>query len=256
MHANRYNSCHEADYMKYAVLADIHSNLTALNAVLLAIEKRDKIDEIWCLGDIVGYGPDPRRCIEIVQNRCSVCVAGNHDWAAIAKMDTAAFNPDAAEAVEWTSRQLKLEDIRFLERLPLTLEKGDFTLTHGSPRDPVWEYILSASEAEENLKYFKTAYCFIGHSHSPARFECEISCFGYKFLPGEVIKLGKKRLIINPGSVGQPRDSDARAAYAIYDSEKGTVTLKRVPYDIRETQLRMQDAGLPEWLISRLAYGK
>ena len=242
--------------MKYAVLADIHSNLAALNSVLLDIEKSGKIDEIWCLGDIVGYGPDPHRCIEIVQNRCSVCVAGNHDWAAIGKMDPAYFNPDAAAAVEWTSRQLKSDDIHFLQSLPLIVEKGDFTLAHGSPRDPIWEYVLSAEDAKENLKFFKTLYCFIGHSHTPVWFECDKSCSANESLAGRAIKLEKKRMIINIGSVGQPRDGDPRAAYAVYDSDARTVTLERIPYDIRDTQLRMQDAALPEWLVTRLAYGK
>jgi diadenosine tetraphosphatase ApaH/serine/threonine PP2A family protein phosphatase len=242
--------------MKYAVLADIHANITALQAVLTDIDSSHGADEIWCLGDIVGYGPDPRRCIEIIQNRCSACVAGNHDWAAIGKIDTASFNPEAAAAIEWTSRQLKLEDIRLLESLPLTLEKGGFTLVHGSPRDPIWEYILSPAKAEQNLRFFKTPYCLIGHSHSPAWFECTESCSGHEFLPESMIKPGKKRLIINPGSVGQPRDGDPRAAYAIYDSDAETVTLHRIPYDITDTQLRMQDAGLPERLVSRLAYGR
>jgi diadenosine tetraphosphatase ApaH/serine/threonine PP2A family protein phosphatase len=242
--------------MKYAVLADIHSNLTALQKVLEDIDRRDEIEEIWCLGDIVGYGPDPHRCIEIIQNRCSVCVAGNHDWAAIGKIDTAYFNPEAAEAAEWTRRQLKMEDIRFLKSLPLTLEKGDFTLTHGSPRDPIWEYILSAAEAKENLKYFQTPYCLIGHSHRPVWFKCDKSCSGFDLLPEAKIKLGKNRSIINPGSVGQPRDGDPRASYSIYNSDAGIITLYRVPYDIPATQQRMQDAGLPEWLVARLALGR
>jgi predicted phosphodiesterase len=242
--------------MKYAVLADIHSNLTALEAVLADIDRKGEISEIWCLGDIVGYGPDPHRCIEIIQNRCSICIAGNHDWAAIGKINTAYFNPEAAEAIEWTSRHLELEDIHFLESLPLTVEKGEFTLTHGSPRDPIWEYILSAAEAEENLKYFKTPYCFIGHSHKPVRFECKKYCTEYDLLPEEGIKLGKNRSIINPGSVGQPRDGDPRTGYVIYDDDVGTVTHYRVLYDIKATQQRMQDAGLPEWLVTRLAQGR
>jgi diadenosine tetraphosphatase ApaH/serine/threonine PP2A family protein phosphatase len=242
--------------MKYGILADIHANLNALQAVLMDIDSSSKANEIWCLGDIVGYGPDPRQCIEIIQNRCSACVAGNHDWAAIGKMDTAAFNPDAAAAIEWTSRQLKLEGIRLLESLPLTLGKGDFTLTHGGPRDPIREYVLSLAEAEQNLRFFKTPYSFIGHSHRPVWFECSELCSGHEFSTASKIKLGGKRLIINPGSVGQPRDGDPRAAYAIYDSDAGSVTLHRVPYNIPNTQQRMRDAGLPEWLVSRLAFGK
>jgi diadenosine tetraphosphatase ApaH/serine/threonine PP2A family protein phosphatase len=151
---------------------------------------------------------------------------------------------------------LKREDIHFLENLPLTAEKGDFTLAHGGPRDPIWEYLLSAAEAEQNLRFFKTPYCFIGHSHSPIWFECAKHCSGYEFSPESIIKLGQKRLIINSGSVGQPRDGDPRAAYAIYDSDTRNVGLHRITYDIQETQRRMEDAGLPEWLIRRLAEGK
>jgi len=242
--------------LKYAVIADIHANLAALEAVLTDVEKDSAIAEIWCLGDIVGYGPDPHRCIEIIEKRCSACIAGNHDWAAIDKIDSSSFNPDAAVAIEWTSRQLKTGDIHFLESLPMTLEKKSFTLAHGSPHDPIWEYILSPQDAEKSLGFFKTPNCFIGHSHSPAWFECTRSCSRHGFLQDTSIKLGKRRHLITPGSVGQPRDGIPDAAYAIYDSDAETVTLRRIPYDIAETQQRMQDAGLPEWLIGRLAEGR
>jgi predicted phosphodiesterase len=242
--------------MRCAILADIHANLTALEAVLEDVERRGGAEQIWCLGDIVGYGPDPHQCLEIIQKRCSACVAGNHDWAAIGKMDTSYFNSEAAEAAHWTSQHLQLEDIRFLESLPLTQEKGDFTLVHGSPRDPIWEYILSAAEAEENLKYFKTKYCLVGHSHLPLLFECDRSCSGSSLKARDSVKLGPKRLIINPGGVGQPRDNDPRASYAVYDSEPGTLTLNRVNYDIAMVQQRMQAAGLPAWLGYRLTFGR
>jgi diadenosine tetraphosphatase ApaH/serine/threonine PP2A family protein phosphatase len=246
----------EANRMRAAVLADIHGNLAALETVLADIGLKGGADEIWCLGDIVGYGPDPHECIETVQKRCTVCVAGNHDWAAIGKIDTSDFNPEAAEAAQWTARHLKPEDVLYLRSLPLTAEKGDFTLAHGSPRDPIWEYILSVYEAEESLKYFQTPYCLVGHSHLPLVFQCEKRCRLSEPEDGTRINLGEKRLIINPGGVGQPRDNDPRAAYAIYDREAAVVTLHRVKYDFTVTQGKMEAAGLPFWLISRLAYGR
>jgi diadenosine tetraphosphatase ApaH/serine/threonine PP2A family protein phosphatase len=242
--------------MKYAVLADVHANLTALEAVLKDTQDRGGVDEMWCLGDIVGYGPDPQQCIDLVRQRCSACVAGNHDLATIRKIGTVQFNIAAGEAIEWTRKQVKPEDVEYLESLPLTIEIGDFTLTHGSPHDPIWEYILSEAEADENLKSFKTRYCFIGHSHLPLLFECEKSCTLSEPADGMVIKPGEKRLIINPGSVGQPRDNDPRASYAVYDEELGTITLHRVRYDIAAVQLRMKTAGLPEKLINRLVMGQ
>jgi len=242
--------------MKYAILADIHANLSAFRAVLDDIERQGGVDEFWCLGDVVGYGPDPHQCIELLRQYNHVCVAGNHDWAAIGKMDTACFNPEAASAAHWTALQLTSEDIRYLGSLPLTIEKGNFTLVHGSPREPIWEYVLSADIAEENLAHFKSRYCLIGHSHVPLFFECgEDVCSVSRFLPDTELVLEERRLIVNPGGVGQPRDGDPRASYAIYDSESGRIGLHRVDYDIHATQKRMAEQGLPRRLITRLAYG-
>jgi predicted phosphodiesterase len=246
--------------LKHAILADIHSNLSALEAVLADIKTRGGTDDIWCLGDIVGYGPDPHRCIEVLTAYHLICIAGNHDRAAIGKLNTSDFNPEAAEAVRWTSLQLKSEDILFLGELPLVIENGEFTLAHGSPREPVWEYVLSSDDAEQNLGYFKTPYCFIGHSHIPMVFEFNSPRSGTKLTFdsdnfGGEIKLADARLILNPGSVGQPRDRDPRAGYAIYDSDARTVRLFRVEYDIAATQMRMRQAGLPSRLISRLSSG-
>jgi predicted phosphodiesterase len=242
--------------MKYAILADIHANLTALEAVLRDIEDTGGVNAVWCLGDIVGYGPDPYQCVDLVRQHCSVCVAGNHDWATIRKIGAIHFNTAAGEAVVWTRKQLNSEHVKYLESLPLTIETGDFTLTHGSPHDPIWEYILTEAEAQESLKYFKTCYSLIGHSHLPLFFECEKSCTLSKPGAGSVIKLREKRSIINPGSVGQPRDNDPRASYMVYDNELGEITLHRVKYDIPAVQLRMKAAGLPEKLINRLAWGQ
>lgn len=255
--------------MNAAILSDIHANITALNAVLDDVERKGGVDEVWCLGDIVDYGPDPGECIDLIKKKCHFCVAGNHDYAAIGRISTRFFNPDAAAANRWTARRLTAQDINFLENLPLKIERDDFTLVHGSPRDPVWEYILSPIEAEENLAYFSTRYCLIGHSHIPLLFECDLHCTlteltprsaltgrpGRSSPPVNVIKLGDKRLIINPGGLGQPRDYDPRAAYAIYNSAAGTLTLYRVEYDIRSVQDRMKKAGLPERLVRRLEYG-
>jgi diadenosine tetraphosphatase ApaH/serine/threonine PP2A family protein phosphatase len=243
--------------MRIAILADIHSNLTALEAVMLDIDKKGGVHEVWCLGDIVGYGPDPHECIELVKKQCSLWVAGNHDLAAIGKTSVEYFNPEAAKAVRWTGLHITEEDIHFLSNLPLTVEKDDFTLVHGSPRDPVWEYIFSTSEAEENLAYFKTRYCLIGHTHIPLIFEWTDSSTCSAVQPSDDTSfiLDKKRLILNPGGVGQPRDGDPRASYAIYNDETNTVAFNRVEYDIQSTQNRMKEVRLPARLGSRLAYG-
>ena len=147
--------------MRYAIVADIHANLAAFTAVLEDIEHRGEVAEIWCLGDIVGYGPDPHQCIELLRQHTQVCVAGNHDWAAVGKINTADFNPDAAAACCWTAQQLNPGDIQYLESLPLVIQKDDFTLVHGSPREPIWEYLVSSRGAEENSAYFETQFCLV-----------------------------------------------------------------------------------------------
>lgn len=243
--------------MRYAIIADVHANLSAFEAVLEDIEKQGEVAQIWCLGDIVGYGPDPHQCIELLDQTDHICVAGNHDLAAIGKIETAKFNPDAAAAAEWTAQQLSLKDINYLGSLPLTVEEGDFTLVHGSPREPVWEYLTSSSVARENFPYYKSQFCLAGHSHVPVIFSHseEEGYSSTRFQPGVRLALGKSRLIINPGAVGQPRDGDPQASYAIYDSEVKQVRLHRVAYDIRATQDRMVAGGLPLRLVARLGQG-
>lgn len=244
--------------MRCAILADIHSNLAALEAVLVDIKERGGVDQIWCLGDIVGYGPDPGECLRLLREQELTCVAGNHDWAAVGNVSIADFNPDAAAACRWTARQLTPEQVEFLKNLPLTLICDDFTLVHGSPRDPITEYMLSVASAVINFARLTTSFCLIGHSHVPCIFEyfpetrlCQIR----ELVPEEPVKLNGRRLIINPGGVGQPRDGDPRAAYAIYDSQHQTVVHYRVPYDIAATQERMRRHGLPQFLIARLSFG-
>ena len=240
--------------MRYAFLADIHSNLTAFKAVLRDIEENGGVDELWCLGDIVGYGPDPSACIAQLRDYPHRCVAGNHDWAAVGKVDISDFNPDAAEACRWTGKQLNADDIKYLESLPLTLTTGDFTIAHGSPREPIWEYILTTRIANENLRFFETRYCLIGHSHVPLLFEQDGETCLLKDLPAE-LRLGENRLIVNPGGIGQPRDGDPRAAYAVYDESDRVIYNYRVLYDIADTQERMEKNGLPTFLVSRLSHG-
>ncbi len=243
--------------MRYALIADIHANLTAFTAVLDDIKRKGGVEEIWCLGDVVGYGPDPHQCIELLRQYNHVCVAGNHDWAAIGKLDTSNFNPDAAVACRWTAQQLTPEDVKYLESLPLVTQKDDFTLVHGSPREPIWEYLMSTSSAKENFAYFQSHFCLVGHSHVPLAFrygDDGVCSFG-SFSPYAGLILGRNRLIINPGGVGQPRDGDPRASYAIYDSERKMVRLYRVPYDINATQVRMVRHNLPMRLVVRLSYG-
>ena len=243
--------------MRYAIIADIHANLAAFTAVLDDIERRGGVAEVWCLGDVVGYGPDPHQCIELLRQRIHICIAGNHDWAAIGKLSLSEFNPDAATACHWTTEQLSPEDVAYLEGLPAVIEKNGFTLVHGSPREPIWEYLLSVSSAKENFAYFRSPYCLVGHSHVPSIFrqtgtgDCSFSPFS----PGVGLLLGKSRLIINPGGVGQPRDGDPRASYAIFDSETRMVRLYRIPYDIRATQIRMMKHNLPVRLVYRLGSG-
>ncbi|MBA7697734.1 hypothetical protein ES703_106402 [subsurface metagenome] len=243
--------------MRCAIIADIHANLAAFKAVLDHIERRGGVEEIWCLGDVVGYGPDPRQCIELLRQYKHVCVAGNHDWAAIGKAVTSEFNPDAAVACRWTAQQLSPDDVKYLESLPVVIQKEDFTLVHGSPREPIWEYLISVSSAKENFAYFQSQFCLVGHSHVPMVFKYDETgtCSFGQFVPNIKLVLGKSRLIINPGGVGQPRDGDPRASYAIYDNETGVVRLYRVPYDIGITQTRMVKSNLPIRLVARLSQG-
>jgi diadenosine tetraphosphatase ApaH/serine/threonine PP2A family protein phosphatase len=242
--------------MRAAVVADIHSNLEAFRAVLRDLEERGGADEIWCLGDIVGYGPNPRECIQLLRQHRCLCVAGNHDWAAIGKLDTSSFNPAAAAACQWTAEALKEEDADYLSSLPLTLRRGDFTLVHGSPREPIWEYVLSTQAARDNFDRFESRFCLIGHSHSPLLFELDSrdSCREHQ-LPEQFSLKTRSRFIINCGSVGQPRDGDPRASYAIINTGEEALWHHRVKYDFKVTQDKILDTDLPARLASRLSVG-
>lgn len=242
--------------MRYLVLSDIHSNLEAFQAVL---DDAGPVDEIWCLGDVVGYGPDPNACVDLLRSQRHICIAGNHDWATLGKLDLRDFNPDAREANLWNRKQLTSENLAYLDALPETLVRGDFTLAHGSPRHPIWEYIIYSSTAEVNFEHFETTYCLAGHTHTPAifRLESRSETVAEALQPAEneAVALGSERLIINPGSVGQPRDGDPRASYAILDDEAMTLEHRRVEYPLETTQAKMLERGLPLRLVLRLGYG-
>ncbi len=242
--------------MRIAILADIHSNLEALEAVLRDVAEKGGADEYWCLGDIVGYGPDPRACLALVREKCCHVVAGNHDLAAVGEIDISNFNPEAAHACLWTSNQLDESELSYLRSLVMEITTDEFTLVHGSPRDPAWEYIISAQSAKENFPGFQTPFCLVGHSHIPLVFE--EGHRGVKFVHPvpQVIKLDEERLIINPGSAGQPRDGDWRASYMIFDSREKRIELRRLGYNVTITQEKMRKAGLPSHLIRRLSRGQ
>lgn len=248
--------------MRVLLLSDIHSNYQALTAVVRDARGRGPVDAIWNLGDTVGYGPDPGRCIQLLRGEGAVTVPGNHDLAAVGRIPLRDFNHYAAEACRWTTTQLSAEETAYLGSLPLRQEQGPFTLVHGSPREPVWEYLASDELAVANLAHFTTPCCLVGHTHIPLVFVLEHSDSGpvrsraLRPAPGEAFALARQRCIYNPGSVGQPRDRDPRASYALYDSDAQTLTHYRVPYDVAATQQRMASVGLPDYLILRLAEGR
>lgn len=244
--------------MHVLVVSDIHANLAALDRVLE--DASGAYDTVWCLGDTVGYGPEPDACIARIRSLAALTVVGNHDWAVLGRMDVEDFNPEARRAVNWTRDQISAENLAWLSDLPnQPIVRGDFTLTHGSPRDPVWEYVLYPAVAQANFEHFTSRFCLVGHTHVPALHLLQGNGAKVRSLtlsPGEALVLQDGwRGILNPGSVGQPRDSDPRASYALLDTEALTWEIRRVAYPIEVTQAHMRAAKLPERLINRLAYG-
>lgn len=242
--------------MKILVLSDIHANLVALDAVLAEC---DDYDAIWNLGDTIGYGPKPRECIDrMVDLFAGPVLVGNHDLACIGEVDISEFNPVAQVASRWTSLQLGIDHRAYLSDLPAMTTTQQFTLAHGSPRSPIWEYVTSAAVATENFPAFETSVCFIGHTHiamyAILRDGAEMAEI-HPLKHEDELDLSTGRFLVNPGSVGQPRDRDPRAAFAIIDTDRGTVKAQRVEYDVASTQRQMALASLPEILIARLAHG-
>ena len=243
--------------MRVALISDVHGNLAALESILDALSP---FDAVWHLGDIVGYGPDPVAVVRRLEAAGAIGVRGNHDSAAIGEIDTEWFNDAARAAVEWSARQLTPETTDWLAGNPQTRVEGEFTLAHGSPRDPLWEYLYSTSLARVNLASFSTPYCLVGHTHVPLAFRETIGSEDgamEMIAPddGTVLELDARRTILNPGGVGQPRDGDPRASGALLDTSARTVTWKRAAYAVAVTQRAMQVAGLPQRLIDRLDQG-
>jgi len=244
--------------MKYGIISDIHSNYEALNEVLNNMEK---VDEIICLGDIVGYGADPNYCIKKVKDLNCRCIGGNHDFAVAGKVNINYFNYTARAAILWTSIQLKKENLNFLLNLKKKIELEDNVFAvHGSPQNPLLEYIIDKDTASFIFSKFDFKIYFVGHSHLAG-------CFSFNennnqidylnFSNGGHIEISKnKRYIINCGSVGQPRDDNPQASYGIYDLKYNTVNIYRVSYPVNLTQNKIINAGLPRSLADRLGYGR
>lgn len=241
--------------MRILVVSDIHANLIAFETVLE--DAKGQWDKIWCLGDLVGYGPKPNECVSLLREYDHVSLSGNHDWAVLGKLDINDFNTEARKAALWTRKVISEDTREYLDALPAKCIVDNFTLAHASPRQPVWEYIIDYETALANFAHFETNVCLVGHTHIPIllaeKESGEVAVFNPTYK--ETIYLEESKVIINPGSVGQPRDSDPRAAYAFLDTEEMTWEFYRVAYPVEQTQEQIRQAGLPGPLATRLAYG-
>jgi len=241
--------------MRTLIISDIHANLNALEAVLV---DAGQFDAVWCLGDLVGYGPDPNECIERIAQLPSLqCIMGNHDAAAVGLIEVEAFNPDARKTVLWTQGKLTPANKEYLKNLPERINLDYITLAHGSPYKPIWEYLLDTRSATVSFECFGTPYCLVGHTHLPVLYYLPDDRLTAQLIVPEHVSqmILAPRAIINPGSVGQPRDHDPRAAYAILNLANFTWEWHRVEYDIPSLQERMSKENLPERHIVRLTAG-
>ncbi len=246
--------------MRAAVLSDIHSNRHALETVLAAVDEAG-VDQIWCLGDMVGYGAEPDACTALVRERSSTCLVGNHDLALLGALDISTFSEAAAAAVEWTRKNVSEETLEFLGSLEPTASQNGVGLFHASPRDPIWEYVLSTEQAEAGFEAQEERVGLIGHSHIALFFVRTPGARpgyaqGAQAADGAEIEIGEGDWLLNPGSVGQPRDGDPRAAWLELDTERWLARYHRVPYDIEGAANAILDAGLPSVLAERLEAGR
>lgn len=241
--------------MRYGIFSDVHSNLEAFEAVIEAL-KIERIDNYLCIGDIVGYAADPKECIKKTKQLSPIIVCGNHDWASVGLTDIKYFNPVAEEALIWTSRVLDREEEYFLRSLKLVYTSDKFILVHGTLDMPEkFDYLLDTSSAYRTFNLMKVPLCFVGHSHVPLIFIEEDGRVNYLFESEIKIEQGK-RYIVNVGSVGQPRDSDPRATYCIFDTEERRIQIKRTSYNVERAKEKIIKAGLPKFLAERLSIGR
>ncbi|HEY4779369.1 MAG TPA: metallophosphoesterase family protein [Solirubrobacterales bacterium] len=246
--------------MRAAIISDVHSNQPALETVFAAIDEAG-VEEIWCLGDVVGYGAQPDACADLIQQRCDVCLAGNHDLAVLDRLDLATFSETAAVAVEWTQENASAATLDFLRGLEPAGTRAGIGLAHGSPNDPIWEYVLSVEQAEAGLDAQTERIGLIGHSHIALFFTRPDGgragdAQGAQAGDGALLGLESGEWLLNPGSVGQPRDSDPRAAWLELDTEQLTAHFHRVPYDVATAAQTILAAGLPSQLAERLEVGR
>jgi len=241
--------------MRYGIFSDVHSNLEAFEAVLEAM-RGDGLDAYICGGDIVGYGADPSRCIELTKGLTDKVICGNHDRASVGQLDTTYFNPRARTAVEWTAKRLNDDECHYLTHLKTVHEGIDFAVVHGSLDEPEeFRYVLDIYGALRNFQMMRKRLLFIGHTHSPVIFKKQGDDITYSTTSNVKLDEGSS-YIVNVGAVGQPRDGDPRASYAVYDEGKMTVEIKRVKYDVKSAQDKILKAGLPPLLAERLSVGQ
>jgi diadenosine tetraphosphatase ApaH/serine/threonine PP2A family protein phosphatase len=246
--------------VRVAIVTDIHSNLPALEAVLRSVDKADA-EQIWCLGDVVGYGGDPDACADLVRERCDLCLVGNHDLAVLGGLDVSKFSEAAAEAVEWTRANVAARTLEFLQALEPTGARDGLGLFHASPRNPVWEYVLSVEQADDCMDVQPHRVALIGHSHISLFFtrpdpEERGDTRGAQVSDGALLDLRRGTWLVNPGSVGQPRDGDPRAAWLELDTTDQVARFHRVDYDVDRAGAAIVAAGLPERLAERLHVGQ
>ena len=242
--------------MLYGICSDIHSNATAFKAVLESM-RDNGVERKVCLGDIVGYGVDTDECVDLVRENMDFCLIGNHDSVAVKNESSEGFNPYAKQAIEWTQKHLSKESIAYIRSLPYIFEENDICFVHASPLSPAdWVYVTDLEDALNAFDHFSERYCFVGHTHSPVIIASRPMAIPKILDEYEYVIANTERLLVNVGSVGQPRDRDPRACWCLLDTETKCVRLIRVEYDIRKTQNRMKKQGMPSFLIDRLSVGR
>ena len=242
--------------MLYGICSDIHSNATAFEAVLQSM-RENGVERKVCLGDIVGYGVDTDECVDLVRENMDFCLIGNHDSVAVKNESSEGFNPYAKQAIEWTQKHLSKESVAYIRSLPYIHEENDICFVHASPLSPAdWVYVTDLEDALNAFDHFSERYCFVGHTHSPVIIASRPLAIPKILDEYEYVIANTERLLVNVGSVGQPRDRDPRACWCLLDTETKCVRLIRVDYDIRETQNRMKKQGMPSFLIDRLSVGR